>query len=135
MIETRLSSWLQLSCCISPSKAPPLAIIHTLLGMLTSANRHKFASNVVEHSIEFGTDEQRREIVKLITTPRQDGTSPLQILMRDQYGNYVIQRLLAKLCEPDKESFIEQIKPQIQALKKFTYPKQITAVSLSTIFG
>lgn len=56
------------------------------------AVRHKFASNVVEKSIAFGSPDQKREIVKVVTTARPDGTSPLQILMRDQYGNYVIRK-------------------------------------------
>lgn len=55
-------------------------------------NRHKFASNVVEKSITHGSDEEKREIVKVVTTIRPDGNSPLQILMRDQYGNYVIRK-------------------------------------------
>lgn len=54
-------------------------------------SRHKFASNVVEKSIAFGSSEQKREIVRVVTVPRSDGNSPLHLLMRDQFGNYVIR--------------------------------------------
>lgn len=65
-----------------------------LLGLLFTdwmVTRHKFASNVVEKSIAFGSPDQKREIVRVVTTARPDGNPPLQILMRDQYGNYVIR--------------------------------------------
>jgi len=35
---------------------------------------------------------------------------------------------LTLLQGPDRETLVEQIKPQLQALKKFTYGKQINAV-------
>lgn len=54
--------------------------------------RHKFASNVVEKSIAHATDEERHEIVKTVTALRPDGVSPLHLLMKDQYGNYVIRK-------------------------------------------
>jgi len=40
----------------------------------------------------------------------------------------VIQKLLTLLQGPDRETLVEQIKPQLQALKKFTYGKQINAI-------
>jgi len=77
------------------SKYLSSAVLFFSFGVLTNLltyNRHKFASNVVEKSITFGSDEEKREIVKVVTTMRPDGNSPLQILMRDQYGNYVIRK-------------------------------------------
>jgi len=59
--------------------------------IVMGVSRHKFASNVVEKSIAFGNAEQKREIVRAVTALRPDATSPLQLLMRDQYGNYVIR--------------------------------------------
>ena len=99
----------------------------------------------MEKSIAHGTDEQRREIVKVITSLRPDGSSPLQVLMRDQYGNYVIRKLLCwpgpkyvlthtteklliQLKDKDRGLLVDQIKPQLQALKKYHFGKQINAV-------
>ncbi|KAF8245074.1 ARM repeat-containing protein [Wilcoxina mikolae CBS 423.85] len=103
-------------------------IINLVTNQLLQFSKHKFASNVVEKSIAFGNPEQKREIVRVVTAPRPDGTSPLHLLMRDQYGNYVIQKLLTLLSGSDRETLVEQIKPQLQALKKFTFGKQINAI-------
>ncbi len=66
-------------------------IILIVTSQLVLFSKHKFASNVVEKSIQFGTDEQRREIMTSLTALNEKRESPLQTLMRDQYGNYVIR--------------------------------------------
>jgi mRNA-binding protein PUF3 len=73
-----------------------------------------------------------------------DGTSPLQLMMKDQYGNYVIrkflhpllpqslihsiEKLLAQLKGAEREAFVEDMKPQLLQLKKYNYGKQIAAI-------
>lgn len=120
-------------------------IISIVNGQLVNFSKHKFASNVVEKSIQFGTDEQRREIMISLTALNDKKDSPLQALMRDQYGNYVIrkpsipdslysrtdrhaEKLLGQLKGADNDAFVELIKPQLASLKKFSYGKQITAI-------
>jgi mRNA-binding protein PUF3 len=56
---------------------------------------------VVEKSIKFGSDEQRKEIIKIVTTLRADGSSPLRYLMPDQYANYVIREFSGVLLACD----------------------------------
>jgi hypothetical protein len=47
----------------------------------------------VEKSIMFGDEEQRQAIVDVICAkPEGAQTPPLQVLMRDQFGNYVIRK-------------------------------------------
>lgn len=120
-------------------------IISIVTSQLVLFSKHKFASNVVEKSIQFGTDEQRREIMASLTASNDKRDTPLQTLMRDQYGNYVIrksnatvsmalyadlhpEKLLGQLKGSDYDEFVEQIKPQLASLKKFSYGKQITAI-------
>ncbi|KZF21362.1 ARM repeat-containing protein [Xylona heveae TC161] len=103
-------------------------IIKMVINQLLVFSKHKFASNVVEKSIEFGTDVQRAEIVRTISTLNEKGESPLQSLMRDQYGNYVIQKLLGQLKGTEYDKFVEQIQPQMAQLKKYSYGKQINAI-------
>jgi mRNA-binding protein PUF3 len=67
-------------------------VIKIVTARLLDLSKHKFASNVVEKSIQFGTDEQRQAIVDQLTTIDGNGTSPLQLMMKDQYGNYVIRK-------------------------------------------
>lgn len=67
-------------------------VIKIVTAQLLTLSKHKFASNVVEKSIVNGTDEQRRLIVAQLIALNGDGTSPLQLMMKDQYGNYVIRK-------------------------------------------
>ena len=120
-------------------------IISLVTSQLLTFSKHKFASNVVEKSIQFGSDEQRQMIVATLTALNDKGESPLQSLMRDQYGNYVIrksrlspslslhtdkhlEKLLAQLTGSEYDEFVENIKPQLALLKRFSYGKQIAAI-------
>jgi mRNA-binding protein PUF3 len=118
-------------------------IIRIVQGQLLTLSKHKFASNVVEKSIQFGTDTQRKAIVSQLTALHSDGTSPLQLMMKDQYGNYVIrkshlsfqiisnpitEKLLAQLKGEERDAFVEDMKPQLISLKKYNYGKQIAAI-------
>jgi mRNA-binding protein PUF3 len=62
------------------------------MSQLLALSNHKFGSHAVEKIIKFGSDEQRRAIVAELTTTLSDGSSPLQLIMEDQYGNYVIRK-------------------------------------------
>lgn len=103
-------------------------VIKIVTAQLLTLSKHKFASNVVEKSIQYGTDEQRRLIVAQLTALHSDGSSPLQLLMKDQFGNYVIQKLLGQLKGAEREAFVEDIKPQLLQLKKYNFGKQIAAI-------
>lgn len=103
-------------------------MIQIVMSQLLAYSKHKFASNVVEKSIEFGDEDQRHNIISTLTSPNERGESPLLGLMRDQYGNYVIQKVLGQLKGEEREALIEQIKPLLSQLKKFSYGKQIVAI-------
>ncbi|KAJ9154934.1 Pumilio domain-containing protein [Pleurostoma richardsiae] len=103
-------------------------MIRIVTSQLLTLSKHKFASNVVEKCIEYGNAEERRNIRSELTSPGSDGTSPLQLMMKDQYGNYVIQKLLNQLDGPERESFIEEMKPQFHSLKKVSTGRQIAAI-------
>ncbi|OJD17980.1 hypothetical protein AJ78_01937 [Emergomyces pasteurianus Ep9510] len=103
-------------------------IISIVISQLLVFSKHKFASNVVEKSIEFGAEGQRTEILRQLTMPNDRGENPLLGLMRDQYGNYVIQKVLGQLNGAERETLVKQIEPQLTQLKKFSYGKQIVAI-------
>ncbi len=67
-------------------------IIRLVTMQVVIFSKHKFASNVVEKSIQFGTENQRRGIMEALVRSNDRGDSPIQILARDQYGNYVIRK-------------------------------------------
>ena len=70
------------------------ALIKLVTAQLHALSKHKFASNVVERAFVCGTEEERETMVRLITEPNADGSSPLHLMMKDQYGNYVIRKFL-----------------------------------------
>lgn len=122
-------------------------MIQIVTNQLVTLSKHKFASNVVEKCIEHGNDEERRSIITGLTAGATDGNSLLQLIMKDQYGNYVIrecrtpststrqptnltqEKLLSQLEGTDRDAFVEEMKPQFQALKKASSNgKQIAAI-------
>lgn len=104
-------------------------VISLVTSHLVNFSRHKFASNVVEKSLQFGAVEQRQKIVSILTTPMDEkGNDPLALLIRDQYGNYVIQKLLALLKGSEFDDFAEHIKPHLAAQKRFGGGKNIMAI-------
>ncbi len=74
-------------------RVPAEHIQFIIISQLLTFSKHKFASNVVEKSIQCAEASQRAEILRILTTPNDKGESPLLGLMRDQYGNYVIREL------------------------------------------
>ncbi|KAE8147996.1 armadillo-type protein [Aspergillus avenaceus] len=103
-------------------------MVSIVVSQVVCYSKHKFASNVVEKSIEFGQDTQRRQIIGILTSHSESGESPLLGLIRDQFGNYVIQKVLAQLQGAEREALLEEIKPLLGQLKKFSYGKQIAAI-------
>jgi mRNA-binding protein PUF3 len=67
-------------------------LVALVTNQVLALSKHKFASNVVERSIVCGTTEQRQAIVANIVALDADGSSPLQLMMKDQYGNYVVRK-------------------------------------------
>lgn len=77
-------------------------------------SRQKFASNVVEKLLKYGTDDQRkgvvREMLKIVdentgaTVPEGTGGSSVVLLMvRDAYANYVVQTTLDLISESEEK--------------------------------
>ncbi|KKY28558.1 putative mrna binding protein pumilio [Phaeomoniella chlamydospora] len=103
-------------------------ILSIVVNNVLAFSKHKFASNVVEKSIEYGAPQQRGEILRLLTSANGDGESPVLGLVRDQYGNYVIQKVLNVLKGAERENLINQIRPHLPSLKKVSFSKQIIAI-------
>ncbi|KAL5339686.1 armadillo-type protein [Aspergillus crustosus] len=92
---------------------------------LLAYSKHKFASNVVEKSLEHGSEAQRRELIAMLIIE----TEPhLLDLMGDQYGNYVIQKVIGHLKGADRAALIERIRPLLGRLNKKTSGKQIASI-------
>lgn len=55
-------------------------------------SKQKVASNVMEHCIEYGTEQDRLEMFRLITRQADDGSSLLQAMWKDNFANYVVRK-------------------------------------------
>lgn len=60
-------------------------------------------------------------------TGDSQGQPAILVMMRDAYGNYVIQKALEVCQGADRERLIACIKEHLPALRKFTYGKHIIA--------
>jgi hypothetical protein len=108
---------------------------------------HKFASNVIEKCFEQGSDEDREKIITelfvktgasfpppppISNTTFFIGTnrklvqflsqSPILMLLQNQYGNYVIQKIVALSRYPMRERIIRMVLPYTPALKQSNAP-------------
>ncbi|KAL8154075.1 hypothetical protein V2J09_011835 [Rumex salicifolius] len=101
-------------------------IIKELAGKIVQMSQQKFASNVIEKCLAFGGPEEREFMVNemLGTT---DENEPLQAMMKDQFANYVVQKVLETCSDQQRELIMSRIKVHLNALKKYTYGKHIVA--------
>ena len=63
-------------------------VLRDLSQQMVALSRDKFASNVVERCLQFGSLEQRRSIIEEFLVNEQ----ALVQMMKDDYGNYVCFR-------------------------------------------
>ncbi|CAJ2507035.1 Uu.00g082210.m01.CDS01 [Anthostomella pinea] len=105
-------------------------MIRHVIDRVLILSKHKYASNVVEKCIGFGTAEERSAIrVKLTAPPNGDGISPLLNILKDQYGNYVVQKLFHSLKEGSEyDDLREEVRPLLPALRKQFNNRQMAAI-------
>ncbi|WCJ20487.1 pumilio 2 [Euphorbia peplus] len=102
------------------------AIIKELAGNIVQMSQQKFASNVVEKCLTFGGPVEREFLVtEMLGTT--DENEPLQAMMKDQFANYVVQKVLETCDDQQRELILTRIKVHLNALKKYTYGKHIVA--------
>ncbi|KAK6142155.1 hypothetical protein DH2020_005210 [Rehmannia glutinosa] len=102
------------------------AIIQELAGKIVQMSQQKFASNVVEKCLAFG-DPSERQLLMNEMLGTTDENEPLQAMMKDQFANYVVQKVLETCSDQHRELILSRIKVHLNALKKYTYGKHIVA--------
>jgi len=101
-------------------------IIQKLSGKFKQMSKLKYASNVVEKCLKNGNAAERDLIIEEFIS-ESDDNEDLLMLMKDQYANYVVQKIFDLGTEKQKEVFLNCIKSNLPVLKRFTYAKQIVA--------
>ncbi|KAI0093927.1 armadillo-type protein [Irpex rosettiformis] len=97
-----------------------LGIVAQLRGRMLQMSRHKFASNVCEKALVTADPDSRRQMIEEVMRQRQDGSSPVVTMMKDQYGNYVLQRAISVADAEQRATLIETMQPHLATLRKRT---------------
>jgi pumilio RNA-binding family len=53
--------------------------------------------------------------------------SGLQVMMKDQYANYVVQKMIDVSEPTQRKVLLQKIRPHMNSLRKYTYGKHIIA--------
>ncbi|KAL3598059.1 hypothetical protein D5086_005977 [Populus alba] len=101
-------------------------IISKLSGHIVLLSQHKFGSNVVEKCLEYGGVTEREIIIQEILG-QNEGNDDLLTMMKDQYANYVVQKILDTCTDIQRAMLLNRIRTHVHALKKYTYGKHIVA--------
>lgn len=99
-------------------------ILTKMTGQIVQMSQHKFASNVVEKCLEFSGPTERQILITEMLG-QTDENEPLQAMMKDQFANYVVQKVLETCDDRQSEMLLSRIKVHLHALKKYTYGKHI----------
>ncbi|KAJ9548264.1 hypothetical protein OSB04_020807 [Centaurea solstitialis] len=91
-------------------------IVHKLAGHVVQLSQHKFASNVIEKCLEYGDSTARSILMKRLL---------VWAMVKDQFANYVIQKVLQTCTKEQREVLLGRIKIHLNSLKKYTYGKHI----------
>ncbi|XP_071957759.1 pumilio homolog 1-like isoform X2 [Antedon mediterranea] len=99
-------------------------IVTELRGKVLVLSQHKFASNVVEKCVTHASRPERALLIDEVCT-FNDGA--LYTMMKDQYANYVVQKMI-DVAEPNQRKLLmHKIRPHVSTLRKYTYGKHILA--------
>ncbi|SCV99588.1 LAFE_0A06502g1_1 [Lachancea fermentati] len=99
-------------------------IVDTVAKNVVEYSKHKFASNVVEKTILYGSEEQKRQFMDKVLPKNPEhaahleDTAPLILMMRDQYANYVVQKLVGVAEGSDKKLIVIAIRAYLDKLNK-----------------
>ncbi|KAM0834816.1 hypothetical protein ACQ4PT_063333 [Festuca glaucescens] len=139
----------KLENCTAEEKA---SVFAEVLPHAPSLMTDVFGNYVIQKFFEHGTPEQRRDLAtklaghvlplslqilllidgkavmledtgsyELNVSSRQQG------MMKDQYANYVVQKILEACNDQQRELLVSRVKGHLQALRKYTYGKHIAS--------
>lgn len=101
-----------------PSFTNPMCL--NFAGKVSELSKQKFSSNVVEKCIRCADVNTKRVLIEELMDPEE-----LEKLMRDSYGNYVIQTAL-EFAPPDLcLHLIESMRPILPAIRQTPYGRRI----------
>lgn len=105
-------------------------IVKSIKGKVIELSNHKFASNVVEKCLQHGSEKDRKEIIdEFLESTNYEGSEEINIggqqlsgalytMMKDRYGNYVIQKCIEVSKGKQREVLVKKITACANVLRK-----------------
>ncbi|VDK52678.1 unnamed protein product [Anisakis simplex] len=101
-------------------------IVNQIKGDVLRFAQHKFASNVIEKCLTCGAPHHKNSLItEVCGNPNDTMSTPLLMMMKDQFANYVVQKMLDVADSAHRKKMMLAIKPHIPALRKYNYGKHI----------
>ncbi|XP_047145593.1 pumilio homolog 2 isoform X1 [Hydra vulgaris] len=102
-------------------------IVNIVRGNVLLLSQHKFASNVIEKCVTHASRQERSLLIDEVTNYPDGPHGALYMMMKDQYANYVVQKMI-DIAEPiQRKVLMIKIRPHVSTLRKYTYGKHILA--------
>ena len=70
---------------------------------------HKFASNVIERCLHFGTKPEKNQLIDEILEKDEKMYNSLIALVKDKFGNYVVQKMIEYSDEDKRNQIVNKI--------------------------
>jgi len=83
---------------------------------------------------QYGSKAERNDIIDEVVRSVLDKSSLLQVMVRDPYGNYVVQKILDIADDRQQEALCTYLRSCAPQLRRYTYGKHIL-VRLEKISG
>lgn len=95
-------------------------VVKVFGGRIPQLSRHKFSSNVIEKCLRCASDSSRDMMISEMVVPGE-----MERLIRDSFGNYVVQTALEHATFHMKQQLVETIRPILPAIRTTPHGRRI----------
>ncbi|KAI1294043.1 ARM repeat-containing protein [Xylaria venustula] len=92
------------------------------IGQIGELSRHKFSSNVIEKCLRCASEESKDKMVSELLVPGE-----MERLLKDNFGNYVVQTALEHSSVNNKHQLVEAIRPMLPGIRGTPYGRRLGA--------
>ena len=84
-------------------------IFSALNGKVYEMSIHKFASNVIERCLHFGSKIEKNQLIDEVLEKNEKMYNSIISLVKDKFGNYVVQKMMEYSDEEKRKQIIKKI--------------------------
>ena len=100
-------------------------IFKAIQGKVYELSIHKFASNIIERCLYFGSKEQKNILIDEVLSKEDIAHDSIISLVKDKFGNYVVQKMIENSDSEKKDEIIKKIINSPLIYKKEGYTKHV----------